>query len=412
MTDKNAAEPGGVVGAPFGADWNPFAPGELANPTPFYDDARNTAPVFHSPLLDMWVVTRYSDVACALGDPQRFSSENTAPNEAANKVAMFLYPGANAVGIDPPAHERLRAPLEPAFSAPRLAALEPGIRERAHRIVDAMCQGKQADLVSGLASDLPLSTVIALFGGRQDDLADFRCYTDAVISFMTVKMNEEQAATATANVTAYHQYLEKLITEKRASPGQDLVSDLVTYPSVPPFSDGELVSTLTGLIFAGHPTIRCLISSAALMLLSERKRWEALLEDRSRIPGVVEEVLRMAAPVPTVIRRVTEDVAMGGVTIPAGSRALIVMASANTDPAHFARPGEFLPQRPFIESHRTFGGGPHMCAGRALARLEARIAFEVLLERLPSLRLAKAQAATYLETVVIRGVTSLLVEWD
>ena len=120
----------------------------------------------------------------------------------------------------------------------------------------------------------------------------------------------------------------------------------------------------------------------------------------------------MASPVPTVIRRVAEDVAMGGVTIPAGSRALIVMASANTDPAHFAGPGEFLPQRPFVESHRTFGGGPHMCAGRALARLEARIAFEVLLERLPSLRLAKGQAITYLETVVIRGVSSLLVEWD
>ena len=120
----------------------------------------------------------------------------------------------------------------------------------------------------------------------------------------------------------------------------------------------------------------------------------------------------MASPVPTVIRRVTEDVAMGGVTIPAGSRALIVMASANTDPAHFAAPGEFLPQRPFVGSHRTFGGGPHMCAGRALARLEARIAFEVLLERLPGLRLAKGQAITYLETVVIRGVSSLVVEWD
>lgn len=411
MTDSGMESPG-VASAPFGADWNPLAPDELANPCPFYESARSVAPVFHSPVLDMWVVTRYSDVASALSDPQRFSSENTSPNEAAGKVAMFLYPGPNAVGIDPPAHERLRAPLEPAFSAPRLAALEPGIRERAHRIVDRMCEGKQADLVSGLASDLPLSTVIALLGGSQDDLADFRRFTDGVISFMTVKMSAEQAAAATANVTAYHRYLEKLIADKRADPGRDIVSDLVTYPSIPPFSDGELISTLTGLIFAGHPTIRSLISSAALMFLSDRSRWEALLEDRSRIPDAVEEVLRMAAPVPTVIRRVTEDVAMGGVTIPAGSRALMVMASANTDPAHFPAPGEFLPERPFVDSHRTFGGGPHMCAGRALARLEARIAFEVLLERLPGLRLAKGQAITYLETIVIRGVSSLLVEWD
>lgn len=410
MTDSGTGS--GVATAPFGADWNPLAPRELANPCPFYERARGEAPVFHSPVLDMWVVTRYSDVAAALSDPQRFSSENTSPDEAASKVAMFLYPGANAVGIDPPAHERLRAPLEPAFTAPRLAALEPGIRERANRMVDRMCEGKQADLVSGLASDLPLSTVIALIGGSQDDLADFRRFTDGVISFMTVKMSAEQAAAATENVTAYHRYLETLISEKRASPGRDLVSDLVTYPSIPPFSDGELISTLTGLIFAGHPTIRSLISSAALTFLSDRSRWEALLQDRGRIPAAVEEVLRMASPVPTVIRRVTGDVAMGGVTIPAGSRALMVMASANADPAHFAAPDEFLPERPFIESHRTFGGGPHMCAGRALARLEARIAFEVLLERLPSLRLVKEQPITYLETIVIRGVSSLLVEWD
>ena len=397
---------------PFGATWNPLAAEELANPQPFYDEARVVAPVFYAPVGDMWVVTRYSDVAAALSDPQRFSSENTAPSEAAAKVGMFLYPGENAVGVDPPAHQRLRAPLDPSFSAPRLAALEPGIRRRAHEIVDRMSEGKQADLVSGLASDLPLGTVIALFGGSQDHLADFRRYSDAVISFMTVRMAQEQAAVATANVTAYHQYLLGLVASKRADPGEDLVSDLVVYPSVPPFTEGELLSTLTGLVFAGHPTIRCLISSAVLMLLSERSRWQALLDDGRLIPNAVEEVLRLAAPVPTVIRRVKEDVVIGGTTIPAGSRALLVMASANRDPAHFTAPGEYRPERPFAGSQRTFGGGPHMCAGLALGRLEAQIALEVLLERLPSLRLVGGQSLRYLETIVIRGVSSLLVEWD
>ena len=85
MTDSGM-ESGGVPSAPFGADWNPLAPGELANPCPFYDKARSEAPVFHSPVLDMWVVTRYSDVACALSDPQRFSSENTAPSAQATSL--------------------------------------------------------------------------------------------------------------------------------------------------------------------------------------------------------------------------------------------------------------------------------------------------------------------------------------
>lgn len=397
---------------PFGATWNPLAAEELANPSPFYDEARAVAPVFYSPLSDVWVVTRYTDVASALSDPQRFSSENTAPSEAAAKVGMFLYPGENAVGVDPPAHQRLRAPLDPSFSASRLAALEPGIRRRAHEIIDTMSERKQADLVSGLASDLPLGTVIALFGGSQGDLGNFRSYSDGVISFMTVRMTPEQAAVATANVTAYHEYLRGLVASKRAVPGEDLVSDLITYPSDPPLSEGELLSTLTGLVFAGHPTIRCLISSAVLMLLSERSRWQALLDDRRRIPNAVEEVLRIAAPVPTVMRRVRADVTIGGTTIPAGARALLVMASANGDAAHFATPGEYCPERPYVVSELTFGGGPHVCAGRALGRLEAQIALEVLLERLPSLRLVAGQSLRYLETIVIRGVNSLLVEWD
>ena len=166
------------------------------------------------------------------------------------------------------------------------------------------------------------------------------------------------------------------------------------------------------MLFAGHPTIRCLIGSAALLFLSERSRWEALLANRALIPGAVEEVLRLTAPVPTVIRKVTEDVAMGGATIPGGSRALLVMSSANRDEAHFASPTEYQPGRPNGASHLTFAGGPHHCAGRALARLEARIAFEVLLDRLPSLRLVEGQQIDYLPTLVIRGVRSLRVEWD
>ena len=406
MTEATAGSAG-----PVGADWNPYTPDELANPYPFYDRARAEAPVFHSPLLDMWVVTRYADVVAALQDPQRFSSENTAPSEAAAMVSQFVYPGPNAVGVDPPAHARLRAPLDPAFSPPRLAVAEPEIRRLANEFVDAMSTGTDADLVSGLASPLPLSVVVSLFGARQDDFGDFQRFTEALISFMTVHMTPEQQAAATQGIAEYHEYLRDLIAEKRANPGPDLTSDLVTLPSDPPLSDGELVSTLTGLLFAGHPTIRCLIGSAALLFLSERSRWEALLADRALIPGAVEEVLRLTAPVPTVIRKVTEDVAMGGATIPGGSRALLVMSSANRDEAHFTSPTEYQPGRPNGASHLTFAGGPHHCAGRALARLEARIAFEVLLNRLPSLRLVEGQQIDYLPTLVIRGVRSLRVEW-
>lgn len=402
---------------PIGADWNPYSSDELANPYPFYERARREAPVFHSPLLDMWVVTRYHDVVAALHDPQRFSSENTAPPnlpftpETLAILGQELYPTPNAVSSDPPDHARLRAPLDAAFSPPRLAALEAGIRSLAHQLVDSMSTGAQADLMAGLAYPLPLSVVVALFGANQEDIGKFQGWTENLISFMTVLMTPEQQLAAANGIVEYHQYLLGLIAEKRANPGTDITTDIVQNRDGEPFSDAELVSTLTGLLFAGHPTIACLIGNAARLFLDPRSRWEALVEDRSLVPAAVEEALRLTAPVPTVIRRATQDVVVRGVTIPAGSRVLLVSSSANRDESHFQSSAEYLPGRPNGSTHVTFAGGPHQCAGRALARLEARIAFEVLLDRLPGLRLVAGQPIDYRPTLVIRGVTCLRVGW-
>ncbi len=397
---------------PFGAEWNPFAPDELANPYPFYDRARAEAPVFHAPLLDMWVVSRYRDVVAALDDPERFSSMDTAPSEAAAMLGQMLYPGPNAVGVDPPHHARLRTPLDPAFTPPRLAALEGDIRRIANELVDGMATGTDADLVSGLASPLPISVVAALFGAGPEHVPDFQRWSQNLISFMTTLMGPEDQAAAAQGIAEYHAFLRALIAEKRENPGSDITSDLVHFQGDPPLSDGELVSTLTGLTFAGHPTIACLIGNAAMTFLDPRSRWEALVADPSLLPEALEEVLRLTAPVPTVVRRTTEDVVVGDTTVPAGSRVLLVFSSANRDEARFSSPAEYVPGRDKGASHLTFAGGPHQCAGRALARLEARIAYEVLLDRLPGLRLVLGQTIDYLPTVVIRGVRSLRVTWD
>lgn len=397
---------------PFGVDWNPLSADELASPYSFYDLARVQAPVFYSPLLQMWVVTRYNDIVNAFNDTQRFSSENTAPSKAAAKVGDFLYPASNAVGTNPPAHTRLRMPLNPAFTQPRLAAMEAGIRRHANELVDKMCMEKEADIVSMFASPLPLSTVISLFGANQEDIGDFKRFTEALISFMTGTVTAEQEKAATLDIEDYHKHLRNLIAEKRAKPGQDITSDLVTYPSDPPLSEDELISTLTGLLFAGHPTIQCLIGSAVLTFLNTRSRWEALLNDRGSIPDAVEEVLRLCSPVPTVNRKATEDITIGNATIPANARVLLDMSSANRDPAHFSNPAEYSPGRPWATSELTFAAGPHHCAGRVLARLQARIAIEVLLDRLPNLRLVEGQKIEYIPTLVIRGVKSLQVIWD
>ncbi|MGI9023303.1 MAG: cytochrome P450 [Acidimicrobiales bacterium] len=402
---------GGPAGS-FGADWNPFAPDQLANPYPFYERARRQAPVFHSPLLNMWVFTRYDDVFAALQDTTRFSSFNTAPSEAAGMLGQMLYPGPNAVGVDPPHHTRLRAPLDPAFTPPRLAALEPEVRRIANELVDGMdTGGDEADLIAGLASPLPISIVAALFGAGPEHVADFQRWSQNLISFMTTLMGPEEQVAAAAGIAEYYQFLRDLIAEKRAHPGIDITSDLVHYEGDPPLSDGELVSTLTGLTFAGHPTVACLIGNAAMVFLDPRSRWEALGADPTLIPDALEEVFRLTAPVPSVIRRAAEDVVVAGVTIPAESRVLLVSHSANLDDAHFASPDEYQPGREHGAEHLTFVAGLHQCAGRVLARIEARIAYEVLLDRLPGLRLVEGQAVEYRQTLVIRGTNALQVAW-
>lgn len=402
----------------IGADWNPFTPKELANPYPFYERARAEAPVFHSPLLDMWVITRYVDVLSALEAPETFSSENTGPPKipfTPEALAILgpggLFPGPNSVRMDPPDHARLRVPLNTAFTRPRLDALEDEVRRLANELVDAMTTGPQADLVAALASPLPISVVVRLYGADPADIPRFQGWSQNIISFMTSPMSPEEQLAAAHGVVEYHGYLAQLIAEKRASPGVDITSDIVHHPGAEPFSQAELVSTLAALTFAGHPTIACLIASAARLLLEDRSRWEALLADRSLVADAVEEALRLTAPVPTVIRRATRDVVVAGTTIPAGSRVLLVASSANRDDAQFPSPAEYRPGRPEGASHLTFADGPHHCAGRALARLEARIALETLLDRLPGLRLVEGQEISYLQTLVIRGVRSLQVTW-
>lgn len=409
----------GPSAALIGADWNPFLPDELADPYPFYERARSEAPVLHSPLLDLWVLTRYDDVAAALRDTQRFSSEGTAPKKIPITPEAFailgpggLYPGPNAVRTDPPGHQRLRSPLDPSFTAPRLAALEPEIRRRAHELVDRMTTGTEADLVAGLAYPLPLSVVIALFGASQDNLESFQRWTHNLISFMTTIMSPDDQLVAAHGIVEYHDFLLGLIAENRANPGNDLTSDIVHAQSDPPFSDGELVSTLTGLLFAGHPTIACLIGNAAMLFLDPRSRWEAPRGDRSLVPGGGGGGPPPHRPGPLGHPAGNRGRGRPRHHHPAGERVLLLSSAANRDEAQFPDPTEYQPGRANASSHLTFVDGPHRCAGRALARLEARIAFEVLLDRLPGLRLVAGQTLVHLPTLVIRGVRSLQVTWD
>jgi hypothetical protein len=166
------------------------------------------------------------------------------------------------------------------------------------------------------------------------------------------------------------------------------------------------------LLFAGHETTTGLISNALRQLLTHRHAWEEICRDASLIPNAVEEVLRFDSSVIAWRRQATQAVEIGGVPVPAGANLLLLLGSANRDPAVFEDPERFDIHRRNAREHLSFGQGVHYCLGAPLGRLEARVVLEELSARLPGLRLVPGQAPRFRPNTTFRGPLALLAEWD
>ena len=206
-----------------------------------------------------------------------------------------------------------------------------------------------------------------------------------------------------------------IIDERRESPGEDLLSELIeVHDGEDRLSTAELVSLIRQLILAGTDTTANLIGSMFHYLLSEPDRWDRLAADRSLIPNVIEETLRMDPPLYWVPRRTARDVDIAGHTIPKGTLVCNAVAQANRDPALVDRPNEWDMDRPAAKnrSHYTFGFGEHFCIGSSLARLEATVVLDVVLDRLEDLRLADDYVYEPHGPMMMRGVKSMSVEFS
>jgi cytochrome P450 len=172
-----------------------------------------------------------------------------------------------------------------------------------------------------------------------------------------------------------------------------------------------MLSILQQLLVAGNETTTGLIGNMVGLLLADRRRWQALCEDPSLAPGIVEEALRMEAPVQGLFRSTTEEVELGGVRIPKGAQLQLLYASGNRDESEFKNPESFDARRSNASTHLSFGGGPHFCLGAALARIEGCIALQTLSERLPDLRLAAEPGMERGAHFFLRGFEHLWIEW-
>ncbi|WP_164002780.1 cytochrome P450 [Pyxidicoccus caerfyrddinensis] len=397
-----------------------FEPRYVDDPYPLYTRLRQEAPVQFSEEMHLWVVSRYEDVKTVLLNPGDFLSANAFRNPVppAPEVLAALaegYPQVPAlVDDDPPNHTRMRVIVTKALAPHRVSAMEPRVRAIASELVDAFAREGRADLVERLSFPLPARVIGAIMGLPDSDLERLKSWTADLSTLSAGNAPVPRQVECARGLVAIQKYLAGHIAERRRAPTDDLISALIEarHDDTPPLSDVELISLLSMLHFAGHETTANLLGNTVVMLLNAPERLEALRQDASLIPAAIEEALRFDAPVQGMMRTTRRAVTLGGVEVPEGARLLVLYASANRDAAAFHAPDRAEPGRSDVGRHLGFGLGIHYCIGAPLARMEVRIALELLLERLPGLRLAPGNPLLYVPNFLHRGPRRLLVEWD
>jgi cytochrome P450 len=330
-----------------------------------------------------WLVTRYADVRAALANPALSLSRSHA-HAAYRGSSLPPELDEHLLNLDPPDHSRLRRLVAKAFTARRIEGLRDRIQQAADALLDDVADRGQADLIECYAAPLPMTVICELLGIPPADRADYRDWTHVLVDSAPDRKRRLRGALQNIFRTT-----RELIEQKRAEPRDDLLSALIQARDVGDrLTENELLSISFLLFTAGYETSMNLIGLGIFELLSHPDQCAAVRSDPALLPVAVEELLRHSVPAALSSRRFpTEDVEIGGVTIPAGDMVLLSLASANRDPGRFMRPDELVLSRA-QNAHLSFGHGIHFCLGAPLARLEGQIAIGTVLRRFPSLALA------------------------
>lgn len=400
-------------------DFDPLSPEQLENPYPLYARLRHEQPVYYSERFGFWVVSRYEDVLRVVKDHESFSSVNalTSAQPPAEVQAVLAegYPEMPIItACDPPLHDAIRGLVTKTFTPRRVAEMEPRIQAIATKLIDGFAADGRADIVDRFAWPLPLIVIAELLGVPRDDLETIHRWTDSWLSMLQGDGTLDDQIGYARDFVALQRYMMDALEQRAGAADDDLIGALYrawasgeTGLSLP-----EVMGVPLDLIIAGHVTVTRAIGSGLLLLLELPQALRELRRDRSLVPGVVEEILRLESPAQGLFRLAMRDVEVGGVTIPAGAKVMVHYGSANRDEAVFADPDRFDPGRPEAGRHLAFGKGIHFCLGAPLARLELTIALPMLLERLPNLRLAPGRPFERAEVFFARGLAHLWLEWD
>lgn len=407
--------------APFDpSSFDPFAPDQLEDPYPIYAQARRDQPVFYSPRFDMWFVTRYDDISAVLKQPHTFSSAEALESTSVlpDPVNAVLETGylkfQSLVQTDPPDHARVRAVFGKVLTPQRVAALEPRIRALTNELIDDFIEDGQVDLIPRFAFPLPGLVICELLGVPRADLLRVKHGHGGRMTLMAANSSVEHMVEAAHAYVAYQRYFIEHLKQRAAQPQDDLLTLLVPTEigGSAPLSMQEAVCNAIDLFAAGHETTTALISNGLSLLLAHPEQMQALRDDPELLPNAIEEMLRMEAPVRGLFRIAKSDVVIGTTQVPQGARLMVMYGSGSRDETQFPNPDTFDIRRKDASKHLAFSKGIHFCIGSVLARLEGRIAFEILLQRLPGLRRHAEQPAVRAPILINRSYEHFPIAWD
>jgi cytochrome P450 len=385
----------------------------MTDPHTTYETLRQQRPVTRARMihgLPIWLITRYDDVRAALVDP-RLAKDSAGLSSVFDRVVdknrrMPYGPemSAHMLNSDPPQHSRLRALVNRGFTSKSIALLRPRIVAVAEELADAVAarleQGEELDLIDSFSFPLPMTVICEILGVPAEHRDDFRAWSNVVVS--SAPMEERRPSFA-----AMAEFLIGLIADKRAHPGDDMLSMVVAASEGDQLTENEAVSMAFLLMVAGHDTTVNLISNGTLALLRNPDQLAELRADPSILGSAVEEFLRFDGPLNLATMRFTaEPVTIAGTEIPAGELVLVSLASANRDPDRYPRPDELDLRRG--GTNLAFGHGIHHCLGAALARMEGQVAFRALLDRVPPFELAaEPDELAWRDSTLMRGLVAL-----
>lgn len=389
-----------------------------------YDRAlREQAPVYQDPDSGVYVVSTYelvreahkndavfsNDFTLALGSQQELDSDIVEAMERTYNLGK-----GTLLTVDDPEHKMYRDTVREFFLKDNVERYRPWITEQARKSVAALPFGESFDFIEGFSRPYPLSVIMHVLGMPLDMIDQAFRWTVSNVVVLSQVADKETLLAAHADLKEEYDWFVQALEERRANPKDDLLSHVAQLQvDGRPMTIEEQLSHCTQFLVAGNETTTATLAEGIRQLCLNPEQEAAVRADRSLIPNLVEETLRVATPTSNMWRVAKQDYELGGVNIPAGSMVLLKYFSSNHDDSMFSDPLEFDVTRSNAKRHIAFGFGTHVCIGQHISKLEMNIAWEQLFEQTSSMRLDVApESLEYMPNILLRGLEELPVIFE